>query len=67
MASSPSPPPVGPVPTVKRGTLRIPYQCIWFDFAVADGEYSPEDLRRARKVVKAWGAVRFYTLTTPEG
>jgi hypothetical protein len=58
----PSVAPLGPVRTTEQGTLRIPYQQIWYDFDVRDGEYTPEQLQRACKVVKPWGPVRFYSL-----
>ena len=42
--------------------LRVSYQRIWYDFNVADGAYTPAELRRARKVVKPWGPVQDDTL-----
>jgi hypothetical protein len=62
---APSVAPVGPVRTTEQGTLRIPYQRVWYDFDVRDGEYPPEQLQRARMVVKPWGPVRFYALAEP--
>jgi hypothetical protein len=49
--------PLGAVPTTQPGTLRIPYKRIWFDFAIADGTYTPTKLRAAALVVKPWGSV----------
>jgi hypothetical protein len=65
--TSPAVAPLGPVPTTQPETLRIPYQRIWYDFAVADGTYTPEQLRAAVLVVKPWGSVQFPPLTWPGG
>jgi len=42
--------------------VEILYQRIWFDYALRDGTYTPEELRQAKKVVKPWGPVRSYRL-----
>jgi hypothetical protein len=42
--------------------LAVPYQRIWFDWDVPDGEYTPEQLRQAKKRVHRWGGVRRYTI-----
>jgi hypothetical protein len=54
----------GRLPLSVRKVIRITYQVIWFDYDLPDGEYTPEQLCRARKVVKR-GAVGHYTLTLP--
>jgi uncharacterized protein YcfL len=41
--------------------IRVVYQVIWYDYDLRDGVYTPEQLQRARKVVKR-GPVRHYLL-----
>jgi hypothetical protein len=40
----------------------VEYQPIFFDFAVADGSYTPAQLHKAGFTVKPWGQVRTYTV-----
>jgi hypothetical protein len=47
-----------PIAALQVGSLRVSYQRIWYDFDVADGTYTPGELRRAKKVVRPWGPVR---------
>ena len=42
--------------------IRVSYQRIFYDWDLADGSYSPEQLRKAKLVVKPWGPVQTYTL-----
>jgi len=51
--------------TLKLVSLHVPYQPIWYDFNVADGAYTPQELHRAGKVVKPGGRVQHYTLQWP--
>jgi hypothetical protein len=44
----------------------VAYQVIWYDYDLRDGVYTPEQLQRARKVVKR-GVVRCYLLRWPGG
>jgi hypothetical protein len=46
--------------------IRVAYQAIWYDYDLRDGVYTPEQLQRARKVVKR-GPVRHYLLRWPGG
>jgi hypothetical protein len=50
------------IAALKPVDLRVSYQRIWYDFNVADGAYTPQELQRAGKVVKPWGPVQYYTL-----
>jgi hypothetical protein len=50
------------ITALKPVDLRVSYQRIWYDFNVADGAYTPQELQRAGKVVKPWGPVQYYTL-----
>ena len=43
--------------------LRIAYQPVYVDFDVPDGEYTPEELQRARKRLRPDGPVRYYRLS----
>jgi hypothetical protein len=43
--------------------IKVPYQRIFSDWDLADGTYTPEQLRKAKMVVKPWGPVQSYTLT----
>jgi hypothetical protein len=54
-----------PIAALQLGSLTVPYQRIWYDFGVADGAYTPGELRRAKKVVRPWGPVTYYTLQWP--
>jgi hypothetical protein len=42
--------------------ISIPYQRISFDWSVADGNYTPEQLRKAKLLVKPWGPVQTYAM-----
>jgi hypothetical protein len=42
--------------------IRVSYQRIFYDWDLADGTYTPEQLRKARVVVRPWGPLRQYTL-----
>jgi len=44
-------------------TIQVPYQRLWINYDVADGTYTPAQLRRARKRVRPWGGVLSYRLT----
>jgi hypothetical protein len=46
--------------------IHVPYQRIFFDWDLADGTYTPEQLRKAKMVVKPWGAVQTYALVLEE-
>lgn len=56
-------------PAIQRDMVEAPelihvsYQRIFYDWAIADGTYTPEQLRKAKMVVKPWGPVQSYTLT----
>jgi hypothetical protein len=41
----------------------VKYQRISFDWDVADGTYTPAQLRKARRRMIRWGEERTYTLT----
>jgi hypothetical protein len=41
----------------------VTYQKISYDWAIADGTYTPQQLRKANVVVKAWGPVQTGSLT----
>jgi hypothetical protein len=43
--------------------MHISYQRIFYDWDLADGTYTPEQLRKAKIGVKPWGPVQSYTLT----
>jgi hypothetical protein len=43
--------------------IHVSYQRIFYDWALADGGYTPEQLRKAKMVVKPWGPVQSYTIT----
>jgi hypothetical protein len=53
---------ISPYPEV----IRVAYQVIWYDYDLRDGVYTPEQLQRARKVVKR-GPVRHYLLRWRRG
>jgi hypothetical protein len=40
--------------------IHISYQRIFYDWDLADGTYTPEQLRKAKMVVKPWGSVQTY-------
>jgi hypothetical protein len=42
--------------------VSVAYQRIFFDWAIADGTYSPRQLRKSKVVVKRWGPVQTYSL-----
>jgi hypothetical protein len=42
--------------------VMVTYQRIFFDWAVADGTYTPQQLRKAPVVAKPWGPVQTYPL-----
>jgi hypothetical protein len=44
--------------------VRVEYQPIFFDWAIADGTYTPQQLRKAKVVVKAWGPVQTCVMTS---
>jgi hypothetical protein len=44
--------------------VRVTYQRIFFDWAIADGTYTPQQLRKAKVVVKAWGPVQTCVMTS---
>jgi hypothetical protein len=41
----------------------VAYQKISYDWAIADGTYTPQQLRKAKVAVKAWGPVQTCSLT----
>jgi len=43
--------------------VTVAYQKIFYDWAIADGTYAPQQLRKAKVAVKAWGPVLTYPLT----
>jgi len=43
--------------------VTVAYQKISYDWAIADGTYTPQQLRKAKVVVKAWGTEQTYPLT----
>ena len=43
--------------------IHVTYQRIYYDWDLADGTYTPEQLRKAKMGVKPWGPVQSYTLT----
>jgi hypothetical protein len=43
--------------------VTVAYQKISYDWAIADGVYTPQQLRKAKVVVKAWGPVQTSSLT----
>jgi hypothetical protein len=47
-------------------TMKIAYQPIWFDYALADGTYTPAELRKAGLVVQR-GKEQAYVLEWPGG
>jgi hypothetical protein len=40
--------------------IHISYQRIFYDWNIADGTYTPEQLRKAKMIVKPWGPVQTY-------
>ena len=42
--------------------VSVAYQRIFFDWAIADGTYSPRQLRKSKAVVKRWGPAQTYPL-----
>jgi hypothetical protein len=54
-----------PFAALPHGSLRVFYQRFSVDYAVADGEYTPRQLRRTKMVVKPWGPVLAYRLRYP--
>jgi hypothetical protein len=54
-----------PIAALKRVSLRVCYQRLWYDFNIADGAYTPQELHRAGKVVRPWGPLQYYTLQWP--
>jgi hypothetical protein len=40
--------------------IHISYQRIFYDWDLADGTYTPEQLRKAKMIVKPWGPVQTY-------
>jgi hypothetical protein len=56
--------PVTPPDMVETSkVIHVSYQRIFYDWALADGGYTPEQLRKAKMVVKPWGPVQSYTIT----
>ena len=52
-----------PLPVIPlREPVQVAYQRIFFDWDLADGPYTPEQLRKAKVAVKPWGAVQSYRL-----
>ena len=47
--------------------IRVSYQRIYFDWNLADGTYTPEQLRKTKLVVKPWGEMRTYPLVWTGG
>jgi hypothetical protein len=45
---------------------HVSYQCIFFDWDLVDGTYTPEQLRKAKVLVKPWGPVQTYALVWEE-
>jgi len=43
--------------------VKVPFQSIFYDWDLADGTYTPEQLRKAKLRVKPWEPVQQYTLT----
>jgi hypothetical protein len=42
--------------------IDVSYQRISYDWDLADGAYTPEQLRKAKMSVKPWGAVQSFRL-----
>jgi hypothetical protein len=53
-------------PQEPREVVTVMYQKIFYDWAIADGTYTPEELRRAPKVVKP-GPELWYRMCWPGG
>jgi len=41
--------------------VRVAYQRTFFDWAIADGAYSPRQLRKSKVGVKPWGPAQTYS------
>ncbi len=50
-------------PHLSNEVVRVAYQKISYDWAIADGTYTPQQLRKAKVAVKAWGPVQTDSLT----
>jgi hypothetical protein len=58
-----TPAPVALVPTSTAPTVttvQVEFKKIFFDWDVANGSYTPEQLRKAKRLVKPWGPVKTY-------
>jgi hypothetical protein len=55
-----------PPSTQQPSRIEVSFQKVSYDWAIADGTYTPTQLQKAKMIVKPWGPVQSYTIDISE-